>query len=247
MKLSCIFLCFLISFKSFSQIELQQHILVKYVIIPNITEVDKNLNENKQNENELFKKASEDMRDALVLSEKLMSFELISDNKITIFYRNRLMYPEGIEPMKKILLDNMFNYNYFYSREENKLLKITRLSNRKYLIDFDLNEVKWEILSETKTINNFLCNKAIYIDKRNYKYTAWFAPEINFSIGPEFCFGLPGLVLEYNTETFSIVCKSIDFKPTDDDLKKLTIPEGELITLEDYDEIIKKARESFKN
>jgi len=93
-----------------------------------------------------------------------------------------------------------------------------------------------------------LCYKAVYIDKNtDINYTAWFTPDINYSVGPEFCYGLPGLVLEYNTGSFSIVCESIDFQLTKNETDKLVTPEGEVISQADFEEMIRKARESFKN
>lgn len=247
MKSIYFYSCLLLSFITYSQNNLKQNIHVKYGIIANIEEFENRVKNNINKDNEFFKQAARDMSEVLVIAEELISLDLISDNKSTIFYRNEFLYPDGFDGLKKVYLDNTFNTEYFYSRENNKLVNSTSFSNKKYLVDFDLNTVKWEILSEIKTINNFLCNKAVYIDKMNHKYIAWFAPEINFSVGPEFCYGLPGLVLEYNTETFSIVCKSIDFKPTDDDLAKLKMPKGESISQADYEEMLKKAKESMRN
>ena len=247
MKSICFYSCLLISFTFYSQDALKQYVNVKYGVVQNIVELENRFKNYKNKDNEFFKKAAKDMTEALVLSENLMSFNLISNNHHTIFYRNEFLYPDGIDGLKRVYLENILNTEYFYSHQENELLNISSFNNKKYLVNFNLEEVKWEILNETKIIHSFLCYKAIYTDKKNYKYTAWFTPEINFSVGPEFCYGLPGLVLEYNTETFSIVCTGIDFQLTDDDLKKLKVPEGEKINQADFEEMIRKARESFKN
>lgn len=247
MKTICIYSCLLISFTIYCQDSLKQYIHVKYGLVANITEFEKRIQNDKNKDNEFFKQAARDMSEALVIAEKLISLNLISDNQSTIFYRNEFLYPEGFDGLKKVYLENTLNSEYFYSKENNKLVNITSFSNKKYLVDFDLNAVQWEVLSETKTVNNFLCHKATYTDKKNYKYTAWFAPEVNFSVGPEFCYGLPGLVLEYNTETFSIVCRGIDFQLADDELAKLRMPQGESISQADFEEMIRKAKESFRN
>lgn len=240
-------MCLLIFITSYSQDTPKHNIHVKYGVLQNIVEFENRLKKDKNKDNEYFMKAAKDMSEALVLSEKLINLDLISDNQTTVFYRDEFLYPDGIDGLKKVYLENILDIEYFYSHQEKKLLKFSNFNNKNYLVTFNLEEVKWEILNETKIIHTFLCHKAIYTDKKNYKYTAWFAPELNFSVGPEFCYGLPGLVLEYNTETFSIVCKSIDFQLTDNDLAKLKMPEGESISQAEFEDMIRKAREKFKN
>lgn len=247
MKTIYIYLYLLISITLNAQDKLNRCINVKYSVIQNIEEFENRFRNDKNKDNEYFIKAAKDMSEALTLSEELISLNLISDNQSTRFYRNEFLFPDGVDGLKKVYLKNILDIEYFYSHQENKLLKLSNFNDKNYLVAINLEEVKWEILNETKIIHTFLCHKAIYTDKKNYKYTAWFAPELNFSVGPEFCYGLPGLVLEYNTDTFSIVCKSIDFQLTDNDLAKLKMPQGESISQEDFEDMIRKAREKFKN
>lgn len=57
------------------------------------------------------------------------------------------------------------------------------------------DELKWNLLQETKSIGNMQCQKA----ETNYggrKWTAWFTNEIQVSEGPYIFHGLPGLILE---------------------------------------------------
>lgn len=249
MMLKFKFLILICSFSVYSQTDLKQHLKVKYSLIYGVSEATTLKMSNKEHEdNEYYKQASKDMSEALLLSEKLISFELISDNQFTTFCRNQILYPEGVEGLKKIYLDNILNHDFFYSKVDNKLFRRIVFNDKKFLIDYSLNLIKWEILNETKIINKFLCHKAVFIDAKTYfKYTAWFAPEINFSVGPEFCYGLPGLVLEYTTGSFSMVCENIDFQLTKNEKEKLKIPDGEIISQADFEEIIRKARESYKN
>jgi GLPGLI family protein len=54
---------------------------------------------------------------------------------------------------------------------------------------------KWKILSNTKKIGNFICQKAT-TTFRGSKFTAWFTHEIPVPFGPWKAKDLPGLILE---------------------------------------------------
>lgn len=53
----------------------------------------------------------------------------------------------------------------------------------------------WQILSETKEIDGYLCQKAV-VEHLGRRWTAWYTEEIPIPDGPWFLHGLPGLVLE---------------------------------------------------
>ena len=88
----------------------------------------------------------------------------------------------------------------------------------------------WQITSETDTIHNYVCQKAI-CDFGGRTWEAWFAMEIPISDGPyKFC-GLPGLILNiadtqnhYSFKFLSIEKPSeiINIERTDKDRTKTT-------------------------
>lgn len=75
--------------------------------------------------------------------------------------------------------------------------------------------------------------------------TAWYTPEIPVNQGPENYWGLPGLILEINDGTTTILCSKIvlnakekaEIKPS----KK-----GKVISQKDYDETVIKKMEEFR-
>lgn len=111
-----------------------------------------------------------------------------------------------------------------------------------------LLQAKWSITQETKKIGKYLCFKAISYRKTRknrpaVKTTAWFAPVIPVSFGPEFFFGLPGLILEVSYKNISIKATKIILNPS----KKIAIKKptkGKRITHEEYEEFNKNF---FKN
>lgn len=70
---------------------------------------------------------------------------------------------------------------------------------------------EWQILSESKDILGYKCQKALG-EFRGRKYIAWFAPSILISDGPwKFC-GLPGLILAVEDTDKYFVFTCIDIK-----------------------------------
>jgi GLPGLI family protein len=76
------------------------------------------------------------------------------------------------------------------------------------ILDDDILVVKedefswdWELHDETKSIANFLCQKAT-THFRGRIYTAWFAQDIPVKFGPWKFHGLPGLILEVYDENY---------------------------------------------
>jgi GLPGLI family protein len=67
--------------------------------------------------------------------------------------------------------------------------------------------------------------------------TAWYTPQIPISNGPEQAFGLPGLILELNTENTTVLCSKIILNPENKD--KIVRPtKGDLVTNKEYNEIV---------
>ena len=103
----------------------------------------------------------------------------------------------------------------------------------------------WNISSESKKIDNYLCYKATYTESYTARdgktkervITAWFCPELPYSFGPLEFNGLPGLILELEKNGNKVVAKSILLS---DKTIELKIPNKKTITKEQYDNKIKE-------
>jgi GLPGLI family protein len=108
-----------------------------------------------------------------------------------------------------------------------------------FLIQDTLQNYNWKLENETKFIGDYTCFKATYtreieVPKTNNMSfsvvesdeepemttkeivtTAWYTPQIPVSNGPGKFQGLPGLILEINDGSQTIVCTSIVLNPTD--------------------------------
>ena len=100
---------------------------------------------------------------------------------------------------------------------------------------------KWEFKQETKIIQGFKCYKAVLRNKNNNKINleAWYTPKIPYQYGVLDYYGLPGLILEINKNTFTITATKIELNP----LEKIKIeePKGfKKLSYKEFKEILKK-------
>ena len=159
-----------------------------------------------------------------------------------------------------------------------KALQSTEFMGKKFLISYDQEKLKWVMQKEQKMIGNYLCFKATaqiekpktitsvwskaekendslksnVSDKENIEYstvTAWYTPQIPVSHGPAQYGGLPGLILELNTDKTVMLCTKVVMNPD----KKIQISEptkGEFVTRNEFDNIVevkvKEMREMWR-
>ena len=132
-----------------------------------------------------------------------------------------------------------------------------------FLIQDKLEDLKWELGTETKNIGDYTCYKATFkrevevrqggisingdkdLDKeikpvmKEITVTAWYAPEIPVNTGPAEYHGLPGLILEVNDGTTTMMCSKVVLNPK----KSISIEEptkGKKITQKKYDVMMEK-------
>jgi GLPGLI family protein len=118
---------------------------------------------------------------------------------------------------------------YFYtdwSRDYN--ISTFDLPHKKYRLKS--KAIDWTITEEEKTINEYLCIKAV--DSSNKKRIAWFTKALPVKHGPRGINNLPGLILEFYDNKFSYIAKEIELNHTEvEDIEEPT--EGDLITQEE--------------
>ena len=134
-----------------------------------------------------------------------------------------------------------------------------------FLIEDKLEKRDWVLTNETKNIGEYTCYKAtmtrqqevergvIRINEENdsrdeeeaepemeeITVTAWYAPEIPVNNGPGRYQGLPGLILEVNDGSLTLMCSKIVLNPKD----KVNIDKpskGKKVNQEKFDQIMEK-------
>ena len=190
-----------------------------------------------------------DMLDVFLKFGDYVTFSLIVKNKQSIFFKNEILFNDRLSDFQKKMISILESDTYYFDNQKNEFYSRVIFDGKNYIFSLNPNENKWEILNETKKIDNFNCIKAKFttlIDNTNeVTYFAWFTPELPFQAGPKDFMGLPGVILEVNSGTYSFVAKSINLNPSEAELSKVLMPDGTLITREDFNKIVQKARDNF--
>lgn len=154
---------------------------------------------------------------------------------------------------------------YYRNLKENRFTDQTEFFGKTFLIKDELEKIDWKIGDETKTIGNYICQKASAIRIRDavklsggareglkdsavvdtIHLTAWFTLQIPVSHGPGPYAGLPGLILELNDGNITTLCTKVSLNT-----QKSTLIEepdsGEEVSEEEYAEITQKKLEEMQ-
>lgn len=150
------------------------------------------------------------------------------------------------------------------------------LFGKLFLMKEELPNLQWKMTGETKQIGEYTCFKAMATQTwedfdmstlRNTdnnekeaeeaseetakatEVTAWYTMQIPVSQGPGNYWGLPGLILEVNTEKTTILCSKITLNPEQKETIKAP-SKGKEVSREEYIDIAKEKfqemRENFR-
>ena len=188
-------------------------------------------------------------------SEK--SYELDFDSTSSLFYEEERLDNSGG--------NGRFNFFSFLSPFQGILHKEylaktftnrVELFGKIFLIKDSLPNSKWVLSGEKKQIGNYLVYKAtMNIDvpqevfqfgrqstrdsnpkMRTDNITAWFTPQIPVPTGPYKHGGLPGLILEINTNNTTLLCTKLVMNPKEK--MKIKVPsKGTVVTADEYSKI----------
>jgi GLPGLI family protein len=139
-----------------------------------------------------------------------------------------------------------FKDEIHYSDYKNKIfINHFEFQGKNYNIINNQSTDDWEITSETKLINEFLCYKVVKKDNKSPFPIIWLAPELNFPIGPFDFNNFPGMILEVNYKILTIFCDKIEFENENLHFGNIQEPKGILMSYEDFKKIIETAKKGL--
>lgn len=125
----------------------------------------------------------------------------------------------------------------FTNLKENSQLEQREFMSRLFLIE-GKSLVNWKMTGNQKMILDYPCQEAI-TEIDSLPVSAWFTPAIPVSAGPGIYSGLPGLILEVNSNNGNrtLVATSVDLEPVEKDI--LEVPKkGKKVTREEFTQIV---------
>lgn len=181
-----------------------------------------------QNLLENIKKSTEKVEYNLFIGENVAKFEYEDILQDESFQRLAITLGGG-EP-------------HYYDLKYNRVFRLN--IEKKKLVEYQNDSIKWDLTNESKKINGFVCYRAfgktkIYSKnkKKEVEYDVWYCPQFNNSCGPSQFFGVPGLIFEAsyrNKMGLKFYLKKIEYV----DKMNLQIPDLQILSEEEnYTEI----------
>src|SRR5882724_2983202 len=120
-----------------------------------------------------------------------------------------------------------------------KMTEQRELGPKKYLIEDTLPRQSWKLSVETKTIQGYTCKKALTHNREGKEVIAWYCEDIRTSTGPEGYGGLPGLILELNSNDAEIVITVLEITTKGFDKKMVKAPtDGKKISRKEFQQMM---------
>jgi len=137
-----------------------------------------------------------------------------------------------------VMIKMMEPENKFYTDLENgKQIEQREFMTRLFLIEKELENNKWKITGNQKTILDYPCQEAV-LEKDDKKVYAWFAPSIPFSAGPLSYGNLPGMILELNMDDGNRIITATSINTENDITDQIVKPKkGKKVTREEFEKI----------
>lgn len=163
-----------------------------------------------------------------------------------------------------MMIEEVGGADHIYKNtKEKRYVNQSESFGKVFLIKDELADLDWKLLNETKTIGEYTCYKAVLkreievmesqvmvnpteedmeepeTQLKEIEIVAWYTPEIPINAGPDLYYGLPGLILQVNSEDRTLVCSKLVLNPKSGvEIKEPT--KGKVISQEKYEDIMRK-------
>lgn len=196
------------------------------------------------------------------------TYKLIFNKEESIYKEEEQLEAPKPQGMVMVMVETGGSDVMYKNTKENRYTNQNESFSKVFLIQDELKKIDWILGSETKNIGDYTCYKATYkrevevmesgisinndkefdneVELKEIEVVAWYTPQIPVNSGPGNYYGLPGLILEVNDDSQSIMCSKIVLNPE----SKVKIEEptkGKKITQEKYDAIMDKKMKEMQN
>jgi len=151
-----------------------------------------------------------------------------------------------------------------YKNVSGNYLQEQEMMGKEYLIKDKAEPFEWVLSEETKKVGNYTAQKASFtkiVDSKRFstgmtemenvkdtlQVTVWFTPEIPVSHGPEYYYGLPGLILEVQNQGRTLICEKIELNPSADPVVIERPSKGKEITQAEFRTVQEEGMKQMMN
>lgn len=191
------------------------------------------------------------------------TFTLTFDKQSSVYKEEEKLGAPQPAGMQMVIMGSGGSDVLYKNTKENRFTNQNEMYGKVFLVKDKLKKHEWVLGKETKNIGDYTCYNATMTrevevrqsgfsvdgDKdldedaepkmKTITTTAWYTPQIPISNGPQNYYGLPGLILEVNDGSETVICSKIVMNPKE----KLNISEpkkGKEVTQAEYDVISEK-------
>lgn len=182
-----------------------------------------------------------------ILGSQITNAKLLYNTNESVYYFGNVSKIDTTSFNMTYVVTDDIGAVIYKNQKEQKLF--TRIASKKevVLITDDFPNLNWTLSNETKKIADFTLTKA-FADFRGRKYIAWFSEQLPGRNGPLKMGGLPGTILELETEdgflnvTFDRIIFNI---PEPIQLDRITNKYDRILTQKQWVSEAKEAIENF--
>lgn len=150
-----------------------------------------------------------------------------------LFYDGKYSFSEKGQSPESGIKSSGLSGNIYIDTSCDSIIAQKSIEEKLFLIKDKYKICEWELTDEKKIINGKECIKATTTS--NITVAAWFTTDIPLSIGPLGYSGLPGLIIQLDTPTYSYVLQDIS---TLEEQPVFEIPtKGKNVTQEEFDRL----------
>tara|TARA_B100000809_G_C15123662_1_gene525283 strand:+ start:591 stop:1439 length:849 start_codon:yes stop_codon:yes gene_type:complete len=201
-----------------------------------------------------------------MLKKQFEKTHILTFNKeASIYKEEESLSAPNPQGMQMVLMGAGGSDVLYKNLKERRNTNMTETFSKLFLVKGDLKEHEWTLESDTKNIGEYTCFKATLTkevediesgftlktehdsDKKEnlekkmktITITAWYTPQIPVSNGPAGYHGLPGLILETNDGSQTIICSRLVINPRKSS-EIIEPTKGKGVTQKEFDVIMKK-------
>jgi len=194
------------------------------------------------------------------------TFVLTFDKDESVYKEDeKLGKPQGPSNMEMVMINTGGSDILYKNTKENRYTNQNDVFGKIFLIKDHLEKLDWKLGDQTKNIGKYTCYKATLkrevevfesgisfngdkdLDEtkktapkmKEITITAWYTPKIPVNNGPGNYHGLPGLILEVNDGTETVICSKIVMNSKNNTALKEP-SKGKVVSQEKFETIIEK-------